>query len=323
MYKVINMADSRIQEFVVELWNRFPEQVRRNEPMRSHTTYQVGGPATAFCQPESVEVLEEIVKSCYREKIPVYLLGTGSNVLINDNHLDMIVINLERCCAELTLDGKKLYAGAGVLVSDLVDFCERHDLAGLDFMAGIPGMVGGALRMNAGAFVGEIGDRVLLIDAMSYQGDTMKITKDKAGFGYRQATNLQDKIMLGCQLELLDGSREDLQKSKESYLQRRSDKQPLDYGSCGSVFKRPQANYAGALIEQAGCKGLRIGGAMVSEKHANFIINYQNATAMDIYRLIVEVQEKVYRKFKVWLELEVKLIGFSPAEEAKVRNPHE
>ena len=323
MYKVTSMADSRIQEFVVELWNRFPEQVRRNEPMRSHTTYQVGGPATAFCQPESVEVLEEIVKSCYREKIPVYLLGTGSNVLINDNHLDMIVINLERCCAELKLDGKKLYAGAGVLVSDLVDFCERHDLAGLDFMAGIPGMVGGALRMNAGAFVGEIGDRVLLIDAMSYQGDTMKITKDKAGFGYRQATNLQDKIMLGCQLELLDGSREDLQKSKESYLQRRSDKQPLDYGSCGSVFKRPQANYAGALIEQAGCKGLRIGGAMVSEKHANFIINYQNATAMDIYRLIVEVQEKVYRKFKVWLELEVKLIGFSPAEEAKVRNPHE
>ena len=323
MYKVTSMADSRIQKFVVELWNRFPEQVRRNEPMRTHTTYQVGGPAAAFCQPESLEVLEEIVKTCYQEKIPVYLLGTGSNVLINDGHLDMIVINLGKCCTELSLDAKKLYAGAGVLVSDLVDFCERHDLAGLDFMAGIPGMVGGALRMNAGAFVGEIGERVLLIDAMSYQGDTMKITKDKAGFGYRQATNLQDKIMLGCQLELLDGSREDLQKSKESYLQRRSDKQPLDYGSCGSVFKRPQANYAGALIEQAGCKGLRIGGAMVSEKHANFIINYQNATAMDIYRLIVEVQEKVYRKFKVWLELEVKLIGFSPAEEAKVRNPHE
>jgi UDP-N-acetylmuramate dehydrogenase len=323
MYKVINMADSRIQEFVVELWNRFPEQVRRNEPMRSHTTYQVGGPATAFCQPESIEVLEEIVKTCYQEKIPVYLLGTGSNVLINDNHLDMIVINLERCCAELKLDGKKLYAGAGVLVSDLVDFCERHDLAGLDFMAGIPGMVGGALRMNAGAFVGEIGDRVLLIDAMSYQGDTMKIVKDEAGFGYRQATNLQDKIMLGCQLELLDGSGADLQKSKESYLQRRADKQPLDYGSCGSVFKRPPGNYAGALIEQTGCKGLRIGGAMVSEKHANFIVNYQDAMAMDIYRLIVEVQERVYRKFKVWLELEVKLIGFSPEEEAKVRDPHE
>jgi UDP-N-acetylmuramate dehydrogenase len=317
------MADSRIQEFVIELWNRFPEQVRINEPMRSHTTYQVGGLAAAFCQPESIEVLEEIVKTLYQEKIPVYLLGTGSNVLIHDINLDMIVINLEKCCAELSLEGKKLYAGAGVMLSDLVDFCEQHDLAGLDFMAGIPGMVGGALRMNAGAFVGEIGDRVVWVDAMSYGGDLMKISKGEAGFGYRQATYLQDKIMLGCQLELLDGSREVLQKSKESYLQRRTEKQPLDYGSCGSVFKRPPGNYAGALIEQTGCKGLRIGGAMVSEKHANFIVNYKDATAMDIYHLIVEVQKRVYQKFKIWLELEVKLIGFSPDEEAKVRNPHE
>ncbi|MEJ2634399.1 MAG: UDP-N-acetylenolpyruvoylglucosamine reductase, partial [Calditrichia bacterium] len=149
------------------------------------------------------------------------------------------------------------------------------------------------------------------------------IPGNEAGFGYRRADNLQDKIMLGCSLEMLNGSRSILEKARQEYLARRSARQPLDYGSCGSVFKRPPGNYAGTLIEQAGCKGMQVGGAMVSPKHANFIVNYENATANDIYELIGKVQRKVFSRFRIWLELEVKLVGFSEEEERSVREVHE
>lgn len=317
------MTHNLIQKFSEELRNRFPDQVRLNERLRGHTSYGVGGPATAFCQPATQEELQNIIKDCHAEKIPYFILGSGSNVLVHDSGLNVIVINLEKCCAGLYHENRELYAGAGVLVSDLVKYCEENNLAGLDFMSGIPGTVGGALRMNAGAFTGEIGDRVYWIDAMTQEGRFLKIMGKEAGFSYRTASALQDKIILGCQLELLEGSQEFLKKSREDYLKQRASKQPLDYGSCGSVFKRPPGNYAGTLIEQAGCKGMRIGGAMVSYKHANFIINDKEASAENIYQLIVKVQKEVYKKFGIRLELEVKLIGFSPEEAEKVKVPHE
>ncbi len=310
-----------VHEMAVQLWNHYPERVKLNEPLKYYTTYKVGGPAAALCFPASREELQDILALCHQEKVPVYILGSGSNVLVHDNGIERIVISLSDCCSEISHEDSTVYAGAGLLVSHLVEFCEAHDLSGLEFMSGIPGTVGGALRMNAGAFVGEIGDRVVFIDAMSYRGELLKIAGEEAGFGYRRADNLQDKVMLGCQLRLSSGKRAELEQARQGYLTQRAAKQPLDYGSCGSVFKRPPGNYAGTLIEKAGLKGMRIGGAMVSPKHANFIINYDNATASDIYQLIREVQKVVYSKFEIWLELEVKLLGFSDEEKKKVRQP--
>ena len=317
------MTKSDIQKFSLDLWNKFPGQVKLNEPLKNHTSYKVGGPAVAFCQPNTKQVLQEIIELCSEEELPFYILGSGSNVLIHDNGLNMIVINLEQCCTKLRHKGRVLYAGSGIQVDHLVKYCQMEDLGGLDFMSGIPGTVGGALRMNAGAFAGEIGDNVDKIDAMTYEGEFIQISVDDAGFGYRSAENLQDKILLGCSLQMSNGSGKDLGKSREQYLKRRAEKHPLEYSSCGSVFKRPPGDFAGTLIENAGCKGKQIGGAMVSRKHANFIINYNNAKASDIYKLICLVQQKVYEMFQVWLDLEVKLVGFPEQEEKAVRNPHE
>jgi len=308
-------------ELAVELWNHYPDRVLLNELLRKHTTYKVGGPATALCIPRDREELQDMLSFCTDNEVPVFILGSGSNILVHDRGLEQVVIKLDHCCSELYHRGTDLYAGAGILVSQLVAYCEEHELAGLDFMSGIPGTVGGALRMNAGAFVGEIGDRVLTIDAMTFQGEMVQIKGEDAGFGYRRADFLQDKIMLGTLIRMETGKRDALEQAREGYLTQRAAKQPLDYGSCGSVFKRPPGKYAGSLIEQAGCKGMRLGGAMVSPKHANFIVNYQNATAADIYRLITQVQNIVFEKFEIWLELEVKLIGFSDEEEKKVQQP--
>jgi UDP-N-acetylmuramate dehydrogenase len=308
-------------DLAVELWNHYPDRVSLNEPLKKHTTYKVGGPATALCIPRDREELQDMLSFCADNEVPVYILGSGSNILVHDSGLEQVVIKLERCCSELYHRVTELYAGAGILVSRLVAYCEENELAGLDFMSGIPGTVGGALRMNAGAFVGEIGDRVITIDTMTYQGEILQIKGEDAGFGYRRADFLQDKIMLGTLIRMDPGKRNSLEQAREGYLTQRAAKQPLDYGSCGSVFKRPPGNYAGSLIEKAGCKGMQIGGAVVSPKHANFIINYRNATAQDIYQLIMQVQHKVFEKFKIWLELEVKLVGFTDEEEKKVQQP--
>jgi UDP-N-acetylmuramate dehydrogenase len=319
--RIIMKNNDKVKELALELKDRFTDQIKLNESLKGYTTYKVGGLATALCIPDSLSSLQDMVFLCNQKNIPFYILGGGSNILIHDNGLNQIVIKLDRCCSGLSHQETRVHVGAGIQVSDLVKYCEIHNLAGLDFMSGIPGSVGGALRMNAGAFVGEIGDRVTLIEAMSLDGKFLEIPGENAGFGYRKAENLQDKILLGCHLNLKKGERSDLEKSREDFLEKRSDRQPLDYGSCGSVFKRPPGNYAGTLIENAGCKGMQIGGAMVSPKHANFIVNYKDAKAIDIFQLIQKVQTVVYQKFKIWLELEVKLVGFSAEEEQSVKNP--
>lgn len=314
--------ENDLHQVALSLASRFPGRVLLEEPMKNYTTYRVGGPAAAICFPENHQELQEILRYCRIHKMPIFLLGSGSNILVHDKGLRMVVLQLRRCCSQLTHTDEIVNVGAGVLVSELVNYCEQQQLAGLDFMAGIPGTVGGALRMNAGAFVGEIGERVISIETMTYDGESVTISRDEAGFGYRRADRLQDKIILGCQLRLMRGERQNLEKTRQHYLEQRAARQPLDYGSCGSVFKRPPGQYAGTLIEQAGCKGMRIGGAMVSPKHANFIVNYEHATAQDIFELIRKVQHMVYQKFKVWLELEVKLVGFSDEEEKKVTQPN-
>jgi len=310
-------------QFAERLRREFPDICYPNEPLASHATYRVGGPADVFVVPETLDDLEAIVRKCVRENIPFFVLGEGANVLIHDEGFRGVVISLDKCCHQLFHKENLLYAGAGVKVRELVEYCEKHALGGLDFLSGIPGTVGGALIMNAGAFVGEIGERVIRIDALDEQGRRIQISREEAGFGYRRADGLGSKVLLGCWLGVEPADANTLRAARENYLQRRAEKQPLDYPSCGSVFKRPPGDYAGRLIEAAGCKGLKIGGAIVSEKHANFILNLGNATADDIFQLIQAVQKKVYQKFGIWLEPEVKFIGFSDSDLKKIMSPDE
>jgi len=307
--------------FWQELRQRFGEACRLNEPLSRYTAYRVGGPADALVVPQTVEDLQWLVRYCQQQRVPYRVLGSGANVLVHDAGYRGVIILLRDCCGQIQQQGTQLYVGAGVLVQDLVPYCERHQLAGLHFMSGIPGTVGGALIMNAGAFDGEIGDRVIAVDALDAHGNRCRIPREAAKFGYRQAPGLQGLLLLGCWLQLEVGNSERLRQQRQSILQRRAEKQPLDYPSCGSVFKRPPGDFAGRLIERSGGKGMRVGGAMVSPKHANFILNVDQATASDIFELIVQVQQRVYQEAGVWLEPEVQFIGFSERELKKLKQP--
>jgi len=315
------LNSEKIKKTIQRLKREYPDSCRLDVPLAPLTSYQVGGKADVLATPATVEELEQIIRCCTREGVPYFVMGKGANVLVHDEGFRGVVVLLEHCCSQLFHEGELLYVGAGATVADLVEYCEKHSLGGLDYMSGIPGTVGGALRMNAGAFVGEIGDRVLRIDALDKKGRRVQLPREEAQFGYRRADGLENKILLGCWLFLEPGDREQLSRSREDYLKRRAEKQPLEYPSCGSVFKRPPGDYAGRLIEAAGCKGFTVGGAMVSPKHANFVVNFNQAVAGDIYEVIWRVQRKVYEHSGVWLELEVKLVGFSEEDQRRVEKP--
>ncbi|GAB4182340.1 MAG: UDP-N-acetylmuramate dehydrogenase [Calditrichia bacterium] len=305
---------SSINSMIKKMTKSFRLIIKENEPLKHHTTYKIGGPAEYLIIPEDRESLIGCLQELRRNRLPHMILGKGSNVLFSDKGIDGFVVSLEKSANEIIKKGDRLvYAGAGVLLEDVVTYTENEGIAGFDYLAGIPGTLGGALVMNAGAFVGEIGERVRWVEVIDQHGNLEIIYHDEIGFGYRLAPGLEGTVILGALLEGEPGSPEELAKKRQEYISRRNAKQPLEFGSCGSVFKRPPGNYAGTLIEKAGCKGLKIGDAMVSPKHANFIVNLGNATANDVYRLIKEVRKRVFQQFGIELELEVKLIGeFEP-----------
>jgi len=284
--------------------------LQRDEPLGPHISYGVGGPADAFCAPPDAAVLELLLRRAHEEGVPALVLGRGTNVVIADEGFRGLVINLESGCRELSADGCRVRVGAGRSLERLVVFCEENGLAGLEPLSGIPGTVGGALTMNAGAFGTEIGDRVVQVRGLTMAGDPVTVTRESAGFGYRAAPGLEGLVLLGCELECEPGDGAVLRQSREEILARRAEKQPLEFPSAGSIFKRPSDDYAGRLVEAAGCKGLREGGAEVSTKHANFILNRGSATATDIHTLMGKVRNRVEERFGVRLETEVRFIGF-------------
>lgn len=306
--------------------SRIPDlEIRRDEELKRYSTYHIGGPADFLVIPQTRESMINLLKTLIIRGIPFLIAGKGSNVLYSDEGFRGVVVTLEKAAGQLEKKGdRQIYAGAGRALADLVLFAEEHAIGGFERLAGIPGTVGGALIMNAGAFDEEIGNRVSWVELMDEYGKLEIIYHDEIGFGYRKADALKGKVVLGTLVEGVPADRNQLKQIRDEILRKREAKQPLEYGSCGSVFKRPPGNYAGTLIEQAGCKGMRIGDAMVSEKHANFIINLGNARARDVYRLMKMVQQKVYEKFGVLLEPEVKLIGdFEETETGKVKKNHE
>ena len=318
-----NMDTKRYQDFAEKLSREFSKICKVDEILAPYTSYRVGGKTDALVTPNSISQLKSVFRMCIAEGVPYFIMGKGANILVHDDGVPGIILSLEKCCDQLFHEGKLLYAGAGKTVQELVEYCELHGLEGLDFMSGIPGTVGGALTMNAGAFVGEIGDRVIRIDALDDEGRRIQLQHKDALFGYRRADGLSGKLLLGCWLMMETGNSKKLSEAREGYIKRRAEKQPLEFPSCGSVFKRPPGDYAGRLIEGVGGKGFSVGGAMVAPKHANFIVNYNKANASDIFEVIHQIQQKVYQQFNIWLQLEVKLIGFSENDQKQVKAaPH-
>ena len=272
--------------------------------------YEIGGAIDLLFYPETKLDCAKLIHLCKSNKIPYFLFGKGSNLLISDEGYRGVFISLDDCSLELELSEKKSYIGAGVILWDLIQETLKHGFGDMSNMSWIPGTVGGALFMNAGAFGTEIEEFVESVDVITQGGKIKTLSHKECAFQYRKSIHLQDKIILGATMLFSSSDKEKMKANSDDIISRRKSRQPLDYPSCGSVFKRPPGNYAGTLIEKSGLKGFRIGGAELSEKHANFILNKNQAKAQDIYDIIKHVQETVKKKHDIQLEREVKLIGF-------------
>ncbi len=282
-----------------------------NEPMTKHTSYGIGGPAWAYVTPKDKFDLQNILRFSSAENIPVYFVGSGSNLLVADEGIDGIVITLGKSFTHLEINGSHIYAETGVMLGRMVKECVKHNLSGLESMIGVPGTLGGALIMNAGAFGGEISNCLEKVEVMTLSGELKEYTVDEIDFSYRHSTFKDDEIIIGADFVLKESTTEDIQAKRGKASKGRKDNQPLRFRSAGSVFKNPKPDLAaGYLIDQTGLKGMRSGDAEISEKHANFFINHGTAKASDIAKLIRIARKAVQEKFDIILELEIKTLGF-------------
>lgn len=291
-----------------ELGSRLRASLRRSEPMSIHTSWKVGGAADYYLAPVSLNDLIEAVRYCRDKKIPFYVIGNGSNLLVLDGGIRGMVIEIGAPFHYLHMDGSRLKAGAGSPMSCLARTAAQNGLAGLEFAGGIPGTLGGALIMNAGAFGSHIGEAVRAVSVVRFDGLARTLQKEDIVFEYRNSSLSGEGVIFEAVLELEIGKNADLEKKVDFYLNERRRRHP-QLPSCGSVFRNLPDQPAGRLIEAAGGKGLRVGGAQVSEQHTNFIVNLGGATACDILNLIEQVRWLVRAKFQVDLHPEVKIIG--------------
>jgi UDP-N-acetylmuramate dehydrogenase len=289
---------SGLERFVVE-----------NEPMAPHTWYKLGGPARWFIRPESVDDLREAALRCVESDIPIYVLGLGANLLVADSGVDGAVFRLEHeSWRRATFNGPVVDVGAGADIQRTVLRTVRAGLAGIECLAGIPGTLGGAIKMNAGGKFGDIGAVMTAVTVMDAAGNTYERTKDDLIFDYRHS-NIVCPFILGAKMELDEEDPDRIMaRTKEIWMYKRNS-QPLNTKNAGCIFKNPRGLSAGALIDQAGLKGMRIGGAEVSAKHANFIIAHDGCLAEDVFKLIKLVSERVYDKNQIPLETEVQIWG--------------
>ena len=286
------------------------ESIVLNELMSRHTTFRVGGEAACLLKVSNSKELSRIITFLRETEHDFFVLGNGSNLLVSDNGYDGIVLKLEGEFGEVRTDGLKIVAGAGVSLSKVAKTALDEGLTGMEFASGIPGTLGGAVVMNAGAYDGEMKQIIKEVTVMDREGNILVLDNDTMEFGYRtSAIKNRPFIVLSAVLTLQEGEKEEIKNKMDDFAERRREKQPLEYASAGSTFKRPEGYFAGKLIMDAGLRGFSIGGAQVSEKHCGFIINKGNASATDIAELIAEVQERVKEQFGVMLEPEVIRIG--------------
>ena len=280
-----------------------------NAPLSDYTTFRVGGPATVLAKPQTEEALCALLDWVEQEEIPVLLLGNGSNLLVRDGGFDGLVIHVGSALADIRVDGENLIAQAGALLSKVATVAADNHLAGMAFAHGMPGSLGGAVYMNAGAYGGEMCQIIEWVRVWTPDG-VKTYPCSKMDFGYRHSRLMTEKaVVLSVGLKLSNGDRDAIRAEMKDLMQRRKSKQPLEYLSAGSFFKRPEGHYAGALIENAGLKGFTVGGAQISEKHAGFLINHDHGTAADVLNVMQAVQKKVFEDTGVMLENEVRIVG--------------
>ncbi|PFG13376.1 UDP-N-acetylmuramate dehydrogenase [Bacillus sp. es.036] len=303
------------QNVINELRSILPEaELKINEPLNAHTYTRMGGCADVLVFPNTIEDARAAVEYAYQKKYPLTILGKGSNVIIQDGGIRGIVLNLSSLKL-IDKKDKKVIAQAGARIIDASEFARDGKLSGLEFACGIPGSVGGAVYMNAGAYGGEIADCLESVLAVTKEGKLIKLTADELDLSYRHS-NVDEKglLVLEATFALKDGDYNEIKAIMDDLTEKRETKQPLEYPSCGSVFKRPPGLFAGKLIQDSELQGTRIGGAEVSKKHAGFIVNIDNATATDYLDVIHHVQRTVKEKFDVELEREVRVIGEPPEQ---------
>ena len=286
------------------------EKIFLDEPMKKHTTFRVGGPADYFVTPSSVEEVKNIVGLCKKENVPYYILGNGSNLLVGDNGYRGVMIQIYKEMSAIVVEGEVIRVQAGALLSRIGAAALEAELQGFEFAAGIPGTMGGAVVMNAGAYGGEMKDVLVDATVLTPEGEVLVLKNEELELGYRTSVIAKkDYIVLEATVKLAKGCKEEIRGKMDELKVQRVTKQPLEYPSAGSTFKRPAGYFAGKLIQDAGLRGFTVGGAQVSEKHCGFVINRGDATAADIVELMKQVSEKVREQFGVELEAEVKRLG--------------
>ncbi|MDY5986227.1 UDP-N-acetylmuramate dehydrogenase [Sporofaciens sp. SGI.106] len=286
------------------------EKVLAEEPMKKHTTFRVGGPADLFVMPSSEEEVKAAAAICDEEKVPYYIVGNGSNLLVSDKGYRGVIIQLYKEMSRIRVEDNVIYAQAGASLAKIANTALESSLTGFEFAAGIPGTIGGACVMNAGAYGGEMKDVLLEVRVMTSDGEVIVLPKEKLELGYRTSVIAKEGyIVLEAAIELRPGEQETIRTYMEELREKRTSKQPLEYPSAGSTFKRPEGYFAGKLIQDAGLRGFQVGGAQVSEKHCGFVINAHEATAADIVSLMDQVSGRVREQFGVVLEPEVKKLG--------------
>ncbi len=291
----------------MSIFSGLEEIVKTKQPLAKHTWYGLGGPADYFIRPRNVEELKEVIRRCNENSIPIYVLGFGSNLLISDEGLRAAVVKLEsEQFAKIEFEDEKTTAWAGAELTKLVLTCVQKGLSGVEALTGIPGSVGGAVKMNAGGNFGDIGGVIETVTLMDKNGGVFEKSKPELAFDYRQ-TNITAKFVLSAQMQLTAGDPEQIMRTvKEMWIYKKNN-QPLNTKNAGCIFKNPGGSSAGALIDRAGLKGLQIGGAAVSEKHANFIVAQKGCKSSDVMRLIDAVRDRVREKFDIELELEIEI----------------
>ena len=295
------------QKFCLELGT---EQVLFDEPMKKHTTFRIGGPADVFVMPRTIEEVSKALEICRQEQLPYFILGNGSNLLVGDGGYRGVVIQIYKNMSAVKAEGTTITAQAGALLSAVAAAAKNASLTGFEFAGGIPGTIGGAAVMNAGAYGGEMKDVLCEVTVMDKEGEIFSLPAEKLELGYRTSViKKAGYIVLEAKIQLKEGDQEAIRETMKDLTIRRTTKQPLEYPSAGSTFKRPEGYFAGKLIMDSGLAGYQVGGAQVSEKHCGFVINAGGATAKDVRTLMDNVRDIVYKKYGVTLEPEVKFLG--------------
>nr|WP_320026819.1 UDP-N-acetylmuramate dehydrogenase [uncultured Acetobacterium sp.] len=285
------------------------ENIKENEPMKDHTSFKVGGPADLFLMPQSKEELQKVLAICKKSQKNLYIMGNGSNLIVRDGGYSGIIINT-KALSHVNTESETLIAEPGISLKDLATIALEEKLTGLEFASGIPGSLGGAVTMNAGAYDGEMKGVIKSIQVITEDGSLKTIPNSECAFGYRSSILQQHNwVLVSVEIELKKGDYQAIEEKMLDLNTQRQTKQPLEYPSAGSTFRRPVGYYAGKLVQDAGFRGYSIGGAQVSEKHSGFVINKGGATASDILNLIHAIQVGVKEKFNVDLKTEVIVIG--------------